>query len=123
MVSATKRSARRGPVGSKTRRSRRRTRRGGGPGDELTPDALISLRTAHMMLESASPASRHALVSLEMARRGLEEGKVADALDSLIRKMKRAVERESYVKTTLAGMVRGVSAKDLVRHRTGQKAK
>jgi len=76
-----------------------------------------------MMLESASPASRHALVSLEMARRGLEEGKVADALDSLIRKMKRAVERESYVKTTLAGMVRGVSAKDLVRHRTGQKAK
>ena len=76
-----------------------------------------------MMLESASPALRHALLSLKMARREFQDGMAADALDSLIRKMERVVDRESYVETTLAGMVKGVSAAQLAKHQIGKKAK
>ena len=75
-----------------------------------------------MMLESASPALRHALGNLKMGRRELEEGKTAAALDSLIRKMERVVDRESYVEMALAGMVKGISATQLVKQRIGEKA-
>lgn len=122
MVLNTKRSARRGPVGSKTRRSRRKTRRSGGLRDEMSADALESLRTAHMMLDSVSSPLKHALINLKMARNEGVHGKSAEVLDSLIRKIDKAVQREEYVREKLSEMVKGVSAKDLARRRIGQKS-
>jgi hypothetical protein len=57
-----------------------------------------------------------------MAKREGVQGKSADALDSLIRKLDRAVQREEYVRGQLGEMTKGVSAKELVRHRTGERA-
>jgi len=105
-------------MASKTKRSARF-----GLDNVLNADALISLRTAQMMLDTASSPLKHALVNIQQAWRETEKRPVADALDSLIRKLTRSVDREEYVRQHLGEMVKGVSAKDLVRHRIGEKAK
>lgn len=88
----------------------------------MSADAVMTLRTAHMLLDSASSPLKHALANLQMAKREGVQGKSADALDSLIRKLDRAVQREEYVRGQLGEMTKGVSAKELVRHRTGERA-